>query len=170
MTIAFSFMTKRDDSNFENQAPKEPSTCGLPSNAKIETLTSINRSDEEWEKALTPDQYRVLRQQGTEPPFSNTFWDNKAQGIYKCTGCGTPLFSSETKFDSGTGWPSFFDAVDLKHVGTTVDASRGMTRTEAHCKTCGGHLGHVFPDGPKPTGLRYCINSASLAFTQEPIQ
>ncbi|MGY8692704.1 MAG: peptide-methionine (R)-S-oxide reductase MsrB [Verrucomicrobiia bacterium] len=160
-------MTERDDSNPENQLPEEPSACGLPSNANIDAPVSVIRSDEEWKQTLTSDQYRVLRQQGTEPPFSNPFWNNKSEGAYNCAGCGTPLFSSETKFDSGTGWPSFFDAVDLEHVGTTVDSSHGMSRTEAHCKTCGGHLGHVFPDGPKPTGLRYCINSASLDFKEE---
>lgn len=160
-------MTNRDEPTSDKQAPKEPSACGLPSNARIEAPVRVKRSEEEWKQALTPDQFRVLRKQGTEAPFSNAFWDSKTEGTYCCAGCGIPLFSSQSKFDSGTGWPSFFDAVDTEHVGATVDNSHGMTRTEAHCKSCGGHLGHVFPDGPKPTGLRYCINSASLAFTEQ---
>lgn len=159
-------MNERSD----NQDAQEPSACSLPSNAKIDARVSVQRTDSEWKEILNADQYRVLREQGTEAPFSNAYWDQKTNGSYACAGCGVPLFSSLTKFDSGTGWPSFFDAVDTKHVGTTVDVGHGMKRTEAHCNTCGGHLGHVFPDGPKPTGLRYCINSASLSFSVETTQ
>jgi len=126
------------------------------------------RTDEEWKKILSPEQYRVLRECGTERAFTGRYWDNKAEGVYVCAGCKTPLFDSSTKYDSGSGWPSFYQAVDTGHVSTKVDSTLGMVRTEVLCARCGGHLGHRFPDGPQPTGQRYCINSASLDFKQRP--
>lgn len=120
------------------------------------------KSEQEWQGSLTAEQYKVMRQHGTEHPFSGKYADCKTQGIYVCAGCGEELFSSDTKFDSGTGWPSYFQAINETAVEETVDNSHGMTRVEVHCHKCGSHLGHVFPDGPQPTGLRYCINSVSL--------
>lgn len=122
----------------------------------------VNKSDQEWQGSLSAEQYRVMRQQGTEHPFSGKYADCKTEGTYVCAGCGEPLFASDTKFESGTGWPSYYQAINNNAVEETVDNSHGMTRTEVHCKKCGSHLGHVFPDGPQPTGLRYCINSVSL--------
>lgn len=124
----------------------------------------IEKSEEEWEKDLTPEQYRVLRKKGTESPFSGNLYHNKEKGVYACAACGQELFSSDTKFDSGTGWPSFWDAIESGRVRALPDNSSSMKRTEVVCSRCGGHLGHVFDDGPKPTGARYCINSVSLDF------
>jgi len=125
------------------------------------------RSDEEWRKSLTPEQYRILRQAGTEAPFTGELLNNKQEGTYVCAACGEPLFGSDSKYDSGSGWPSFTSPVDGKSVDELSDQSHGMTRTEVRCAKCEGHLGHVFPDGPGPGGLRYCINSASLAFDKQ---
>jgi peptide-methionine (R)-S-oxide reductase len=123
-------------------------------------------SDEEWRERLTDEEYEILRERGTEPKFSGDLLDVKEDGTFVCAGCGTPLFDSETKFDSGTGWPSFADAL-AGNVETEVDTRHGMRRVEVLCATCGGHLGHVFDDGPEPTGKRYCINSAALDFDPE---
>lgn len=122
----------------------------------------IKKTDAEWRELLTPEQYRVCRQQGTEPAFTGAYHDTKTPGRYLCAACGTELFNSDHKYDSGSGWPSFWQPVDEEMIGTTKDSSFGMLRVEVHCAGCGSHLGHVFPDGPKPTGQRYCINSVSL--------
>ncbi|TFG30298.1 peptide-methionine (R)-S-oxide reductase [Candidatus Thorarchaeota archaeon] len=127
----------------------------------------MTKQDDEWKLQLTPEQYKVLRQCGTEPPFTGKYVHHKADGTYVCAGCGNELFSSETKFESGSGWPSFWDQLSEEGVERRIDKSHGMTRIEVVCKKCGGHLGHVFDDGPNPTGLRYCINSLALDFKPE---
>lgn len=124
----------------------------------------IDKTEEEWRGVLTPEQFHVLRKKGTERPFTGEYWNNHAQGVYRCAGCGEELFESTTKYDSHCGWPSFYDSLDKSKITEIEDTTHGMQRIEVVCAKCGGHLGHVFPDGPRPTGIRYCINSLSLKF------
>ena len=130
-------------------------------------MTKVKKTEDEWRAQLTPEQYHVTREAGTERAFTGPYWDNKAEGTYKCICCGTPLFDAETKYDSGTGWPSFYQPIEAEAVAEREDNSLFSRRTEIICATCDAHLGHVFPDGPKPTGLRYCMNGTALDFSED---
>lgn len=154
LVVAFSFIACNGNSQNSSTTQKPKSTMS----------DKVEKTEEEWKKILSPQQYEVLREKGTEMPYSGKYYLHKEKGIYVCAACGAELFRSDTKFDAGCGWPSFSDVVDSSRVVYTKDMSHGMIRTEITCAKCGGHLGHVFDDGPAPTGLRYCINSVSIDF------
>jgi peptide-methionine (R)-S-oxide reductase len=146
-------------------APAADAAPNRPHN--VERTDKVSKTNEEWKKELTPEQYHVLREKGTEPPFTNEYANNHDHGVYICAACGLELYSSDTKFESGTGWPSFWKPIADDRVSVAADNTHGMSRDEVLCARCGGHLGHVFDDGPKPTGLRYCMNSAAMKFEKK---
>lgn len=135
--------------------------------SQAQNTNTLSKTEEEWKAKLTPEQYRITRLKGTERPFTGKYWNHTDEGAYKCIGCGTVLFSSDTKYDAGCGWPSFYDAIDSGNIKTAKDYSLGMKRIEIMCNNCDAHLGHLFDDGPNPTGMRYCVNSESLNFEKK---
>lgn len=167
--LAISFMLLLNNAS-QNNMSATATNKGLSDSTKHKgnkMPDKIIKTDEVWKKELTPEQYRILREKGTERAFTGKYWNNFEYGTYVCAGCGTPLFESDTKFESGCGWPSYFEPIDSSRIIYREDKSYGMIRTEVLCAKCGGHLGHVFDDGPPPTGLRYCINSGSMKFIQK---
>ncbi len=163
----FSFMACNNAQKPQTAAPKSMDKKGILLSLDGKPVQPIEKSNDEWKKELSAEAFYVLRKDGTERAFTGEYWDNHEKGVYVCGACGLPLFDSDTKFESGTGWPSFWQPIRESHVLVGTDTSYGMVRDEVECARCRGHLGHVFDDGPKPTGLRYCMNSVSLKFVKD---